>query len=208
MVIEQTFLNQYGYDLLKKISERDKQAFELFYKHYYKGLYITAFKYTKDQEQSQEIVNDIFLKIWNNASTLKIDRSLDGYLYRAVANTSINYINKEKRKSEKLEEFIQDFDESEGIDDSVEQLEKRLALIEAALEQLPPQCKKVMLMSKFEKYKQQEIADKLNISIKTVKNHLTYGYKKIENFLIDNNAFIFLLIFCLYRIGLLNISLS
>ena len=198
MVIEQADLILYGNDLLTKISAKDQQAFEEFYKYYYKRLYLVAFKYTKDQEQSEEIVHDVFLKIWHNAANLQVNRSLNGYLYRAVANTSINYINKGKKKFEKLEEFIKNFEESEDDDDSAEQLEKRLILIEEALIQLPPQCKKIIMMSKFEKYKQQEIADKLNISIKTVKNHLTYGYKKIEFLLNNNHTFIYLLVFFLF----------
>jgi RNA polymerase sigma-70 factor (family 1) len=187
-------------DILEKIRSGDKNAFEIFYKQYYKRLYAVAFQYTKHHEQSEEIIHDIFLKIWNNASNLQIGHSLNSYLYRSVINTSINHINREKKKAEKQEKFIVDFDESEIIDDSAEKLENRLNLIEHALDQLPTQCKKVMMMSKFNKCKQQEIADTLNISIKTVKNHLTYGYKKIKDFLNDNNAFLLFLFFIyLYR---------
>ncbi|MDF2430789.1 MAG: hypothetical protein JWP44_420, partial [Mucilaginibacter sp.] len=166
---------------------------------YYKRLYIIAFQYTKHQEQSEEIVHDVFLKIWNNASHLHIEHSLDSYLNRSIINASLNYIKKEKNNADKQEKFTRNFEESEMVDEGTEALENRLVLIEQALDQLPAQCKKVMMMSKFDKYKQQEIADTLNISIKTVKNHLTYGYKKIRDFLNDKSAFFWVLFIVLFK---------
>lgn len=176
------------HQLVARFEARDIAAFEKFYKHYYKKLYITAYRYTREHEQSEEIVHDLFLKIWAKGPQLKIT-SLDSYLYRSVINSSLNFIKKQKRSAEKHENFIVGFEETETLSDDQEKLEDRLKLIEKALCQLPPQCKKVMIMSKYDKYKQQDIADSLDISIKTVKNHITYGYKKIREFLMDNNAF-------------------
>ena len=187
-------------DTLSKIYSGDKNSFEKFYKQYYKRSYIVAYQYTKHHEQSEEIVHDVFLKIWNNASTLRIVYSLDSYLYRSVVNASLNYIKKEKNKADKHDKFSQDFDELEMMDEGSEMLENRLLQIELAVEQLPPQCKKVMMMSKFDKYKQQDIADSLNISVKTVKNHLTYGYKKLKDFLIEKKAFFWILFIGLFKL--------
>jgi RNA polymerase sigma-70 factor (family 1) len=186
-------------DFIKDLYLGDKESFENFYKTYYKRLYIVAYQYTKHQEQSEEIVHDVFLKIWDNASQLRIVHSLEGYLYRSIINASLNYIKKEKNNAQKQEKFAMDFEEGEIVDEGMESLESRLILIEQALDQLPAQCKKVMMMSKFDKYKQQEIADSLNISIKTVKNHLTYGYKKIKLFLADKKVYFLILLIGLLR---------
>jgi RNA polymerase sigma-70 factor (family 1) len=193
MIVNQSSNIKNDEDILNKLGAGDKSSFEKFYKHYYKKLYIVAHQYTKSHEQSEEIVNDVFLRIWNGASNLNIVHSLDSYLYRSIINASLNYIKKTKSNSEKQEKFTMHFEEIEIVDEGLEKLEDRLILIEQALDQLPPQCKKVMIMSKYNKCKQQEIADSLNISIKTVKNHLTYGYKKIKDFLIDNNGFFWFL---------------
>lgn len=190
------------WDIFEKIRSKDIFAFEKFYKQYFKRFYIVAFKYTRHHETSQEIVHDMFLKIWNNASVLKITGSPESYIYRSVINASLNYIKKEKRDSERQQKFMTEVNEVEEADDESGRLENRLILIEQALGQLPPQCKKVMMMSKYQKIKQQEIADTLGISIKTVKNHLTYGFKKIREQLIDNNAFLCFLILAVH-IGLL-----
>ena len=176
----------------------DKGSFEVFYKKYYKRLYIASYQYTKHAEQSEEIVNDLFLKIWQDASQLRVLHSLDSYLYRSVINCSLNFIKKRKNDLLKQETFNTDFEETDLADEETENLENRLILIEQALEQLPAQCKKVMMMSKYEKIKQQEIADNLNISIKTVKNHLTYGYKKIKLFVDEQTRGIFMLVIGLF----------
>lgn len=189
------------WEMLDKIRSKDIFAFEKFYKQYFKRYYVVAFKYTRHHETSQEIVHDTFLKIWNNASVLKITVSLESYIYRSVINASLNYIKKEKRDSEQQQKFMTEFKEFDEADDEPGRLENRLILIEQALGQLPPQCKKVMIMSKYQKIKQQEIADTLGISIKTVKNHLTYGFKKIREQLVDNNAFLCFLILVIH-IGL------
>ncbi len=87
------------------------------------------------------------------------------------------------------------FQEEEHQSDEALVLEQQLQQLEMALDQLPPQCKKVMMMSKFDKFKQQEIADRLNISIKTVKNHLTQGYEKIRVMLSKEQVFLLFLFF-------------
>jgi RNA polymerase sigma-70 factor (ECF subfamily) len=85
--------------------------------------------------------------------------------------------------AEKQEKYTRWTENTLKIEEDMEEKELLLLRLEKALELLPPQCKKVMMMSRFEKLKQQEIADRLNISIKTVKNHLTYGFSKIREIL-------------------------
>lgn len=181
--------------LLDRICKRDQGGLEALYKTYYTRLYILAFRYVKNQEQAEEIVNDIFLKIWQEAARLTISQSLSHYLSRSIVNASLNHINKEKKEISRQDKYISDFNESEEEGDEALLLEEQLLKLEKALDQLPPQCKKVMMMSKFEKLKQQEIADTLNISIKTVKNHLTQGYEKIRSILTKELLILAILLF-------------
>lgn len=167
-------------DLISRIVQKDKTSFEYLYKNYYKKLYLLGYQYMRNQEQAEEIVQDVFINVWNNAAGLQIRQSLGAYLSRCIINTSLNLIKKEKRWSAHLERYHYTLDDTEEPDDYAQLLEDKLVRLEQAIEMLPPQCKKVLMMSKFEHSKQQEIADKLNISIKTVKNHLTLGYDKIR----------------------------
>lgn len=185
--------------LFSRICKKDQLAFEQLYIAYHRKLLILAYKYVKDEEQAEEIVNDVFLKIWTNASQLNIAYSLSAYLSRSVANRCLNVIREQKRMTIKLEKYQADTTELYDEDEAVI-LEERLLKLEKVLDTLPPQCKKIIMMSKFEKCKQQEIADRLNISIKTVKNQLTIGYEKIRNAIIIS----IILIMSLAYLGLFN----
>lgn len=181
--------------ILEELSGKNKAVFDALYKEYYKKLFILSFRYTRNQELAEEVVHDVFLKIWNRSDNLKINQSLSSYLSKAVVNTSLNVLSSQKRESANFSRY--EIELSQNTDDynEAEILEKKLLMIEQAMDRLPEQCKKILLMSKFEKLKQQEIADKLNISIKTVKNHLTYAFKKIRETIGENRIIsVFLII--------------
>jgi RNA polymerase sigma-70 factor (ECF subfamily) len=172
-------------EILNQIRLKNVNAFEVFYKEYYKRLYILAYKYTRNQNHAEEIVHDIFLKIWSEGDGLNIQFSFGSYLSRCVINASLNWLKREKQEANMIADYGLNFEEIDIMNDDAEKLERQLILLEKALDLLPPQCKRVMMMSKFSRYKQQEIANTLNISVKTVKNHLTYGYHKIRTILAD-----------------------
>lgn len=191
-------------ELLLKIRQKDRQSFEHLYKLYYKKLYLLSYQYVQHQEKAEEIVHDVFMKIWNAGAELTIRQSLGAYLSRSVINTALNMIKKDKRSENHITRFQHSLDETDEPVDDAQLLEDRLLLLEQAIETLPPQCKKVLMMSKFENLKQQEIADTLNISIKTVKNHMTTGYEKIRAIMTKQQTLLInLLFFQLIGIGLI-----
>ena len=181
-------------EIINELSVKNQAVFNGLYKKFYKKLFIVSFKYTRNQELAEEVVHDVFLKIWNQSGNLGITQSLSSYLSRAVVNTSLNLLKSQKRDLENYTRYEVEFSNVTDNDNEAVALEKKLLMIEKAISQLPEQCKKVLLMSKFEKLKQQEIAARLNISIKTVKNHLTHGFKKIRAAIGENLHIIGLLI--------------
>jgi RNA polymerase sigma-70 factor (ECF subfamily) len=172
--------------LIAGIRDKNKTLFEAVYNQYYKSLYLRCYHYVSNHELAEEIVHDVFINLWSNGRQLTITHSLKGYLFKCVINGALNHIKKEKTNEGRLDQYsrLQEAGIIEtGLADETEELYVRL---EHALRQLPPQCKTVILLSKFEKLKQQEIAGRLGISIKTVKNHLTYGYSKIRSILLGS----------------------
>lgn len=180
-------------EILQAISSKNQAVFDKLYINYYKKLYIISFKYTRNQELSEEVVHDVFIKIWNHSGNLNITQSLSSYLSKAVINTSLNVLKSQKGLFENQTRYEKEM--VKEIEEEAENLEERLINIERAIQLLPPQCQKILLMSKYEKRKQQEIADQLNISIKTVKNHLTYAYKKIREIVGNGGILILIVIF-------------
>lgn len=170
----------------RAIQQKDGQAFETYYKDHYKYFFLAACNYLKDAGQAQEIVNDVFMKLWEDASTMRIESSLRSYIYRAVINRSLNVLDKNKRDRQHQKELGRRPEESFELRE-MEENELRIRLYQA-IDRLPEQCQKVFRMSRFEELKQQEIADQLGISIKTVKNHITHALKQLNTVLGDWNS--------------------
>ncbi|WP_454881711.1 RNA polymerase sigma-70 factor [Sphingobacterium detergens] len=194
-----------GVDLLKKIVHKDRDAFETIYKAYFRKLYTLSFRYVRDEAIAEELTNDVFMMLWENAGKLAINQSLGAYLSRSVINLSLTHLKKNQRLLDRNNDYIKDLDLTDDGDqaDLAALYESKLLMIESILESLPPQCRKIVLMSKYDKMKQQEIADQLGISIKTVKNHLTIAYDRIRVALAKQRTYLLLLIgFLFFSLGL------
>lgn len=161
------------------IVQRDKKLFEVLYKKYYRQLFAVAYRYVRQQQIAEEIVHDVFITVWNKAEQLNIQYSVKSYLFKAIVNSSLNYIKKEKMDTEKRQVYLSAHlpDDDNVVSDPEETL---LNDLEEALELLPAKCREVMYLSRFGKLKQSEIAVQMDISVKTVKNHLTYGFQKLR----------------------------
>lgn len=170
----------------RSIQQKDGQAFENYYKEHYKIFFLAACNYLKDARLAQEIVNDVFIRIWETADTIHIESSLKSYIYRATINTSLNELDKSRREQQRQKELGRRPENTFELR-GMEEAELKVRLF-AAIDQLPEQCRKVFRMSRFEELKQQEIADRLGISIKTVKNHITHALKQLNKVLGDWNS--------------------
>ena len=178
--MQETIRIEEDLELLNAIKQRDKKGFEVLYKRYYKQLFALACRYVEQTETAEEIVHDVFIAIWNKAELIDIKHSMKSYLFKAIVNSSLNFIKKEKMNAEKQSTYLA-VQETEIQDEDLKKEEALLESLEEALKLLPEKCKQVMYLSKFGKLKQQEIADQMEISVKTVKNHLTYGFQKLRD---------------------------
>jgi RNA polymerase sigma factor (sigma-70 family) len=150
-------------------------------------------------EAAEEAVHDVFINIWNKCDQLNIKTSIKSYLVRSVVNTSLNALKREKAEGKKeLAYFFSDFNEPDENEIGDETQEALLNSLKTALNLLPDRCRQVMYLSRFSKLKQQEIALQMNISVKTVKNHLTYGFKKLREEM-EKHMEILLLLFMLMK---------
>lgn len=186
-------------DIVHAIRNHDRSVFETLYKEHYRQLFALAFRYVRNAPAAEEIVHDVFLKIWNKADQLTIEHSVKSYLCKSVVNSSLNFIKKEKTEREKQDVYMKVNNAETPENDEREQREALLSTLENAMHILPPKCKEVMYLSRFGKLKQQEIADQMQISVKTVKNHLTYGFQKIREHLGNRPQLIWIAAFILFK---------
>lgn len=151
--------------------ELNSERFEALFREHYEGLGRYAFSFVKDQTASEDIVQKLFVNIWEKRKELQI-HEIKSYLYRSVYNFSMNEIKRMKRNqfhseiNDRMEVFS-------NLDSSVLLQEKELeSKIELAIQSLPEKCGEVFRLSRFNELSYKEISEKLNISVKTVENHM------------------------------------
>jgi RNA polymerase sigma-70 factor (ECF subfamily) len=161
-------------DLLRAGNER---AFETVFKDHFKNLNAYAYTFLKDGELAEEVVQNVFCRIWEKKELLKPDGSIKAYLYMAVHNECLNYLKHQKVKTNFQVYYANHMEQSEEHTAKkvmVTELEKHIQL---ALNELPQQCRIIFQLSRFEQLKYQQIADQLGLSIKTVENQMGKALK-------------------------------
>ncbi len=173
-------------------------TYESVYKTFFKALYVYAYTMLKEEVQAEEIVQNVFLKIWERKEKITIETSLKAYLYKSVYNDSLNYIKHLKVKLSYENHATQVMKNTQSESPSHRVMYKNLEdKLRNALNELPEQCRTVFQMSRYEELKYREIAERLSISEKTVENHMGKALKllrlKLADFIISVAAlFIYL----------------
>jgi RNA polymerase sigma-70 factor (ECF subfamily) len=155
----------------------DVTVFEMFFRAHYQPLCNYAFTFVQDRDEAEEIVQSTFLAVWEKREAIEIRTSLKSYLYAMVRNSCLNAIKHEKIKQKHAGEELAIGDRShESVAHGVlsDELEERIHM---SMEKLPEQCRLIFKLSRFEELKYAEIAEQLNISIKTVENQIGKALK-------------------------------
>jgi RNA polymerase sigma-70 factor, ECF subfamily len=164
--------------LLEGLRNADHDVFTTLYSRHFQALLLASLKYVKENAIAEEIVQDVFLKLWEDPGHILNAVSLKAYLYRAVINHSINYINRQKNIAQHhlriADEISQEYIETMIEDHALKELLYR------EIEQLPEQCRKVFKMSRFQDMKYREIAAALGIAEKTVENHIVNALRTLR----------------------------
>lgn len=173
--------NQYIKQLQQKISfDQDERAFKQFFDLFAGRLYHFSHSFVKNKPVAEEVVSDVFFKIWLNRTDLAQIENIKAYLFKAVYHTSLNYLDEMKRKRAVS---LEDIEVNLGVDlicPETELITKELkAIIEQAIEALPPRCKMIYKLAKVEQMKYKEIGELLGISVKTINHQLSIALKKI-----------------------------
>jgi RNA polymerase sigma-70 factor, ECF subfamily len=170
---------------LDALMKGDITAFEMIFRTYYQPLCNYAYTFLRDKEEAEEIVQSTFMSIWEKHDRQSIRTSLKSYLYAMVRNACLNVIKHEKVKQKHaVEEIALSPRTHDSVTDTVASLELETR-IRDAMERLPEQCRLVFKLSRFEELKYNEIAEQLNISVKTVENHMGKALKIMREQLKD-----------------------
>jgi len=166
-------LNQLKNNEKHSIQSLDKAAFELLFRSHFSGLCFFAHKYVKDFDAAKEIVQDAFLNLWEKRDTIDMSRPVKSYLSMSIHNKCTNYL-RDNRKFDQNILQIENLTEVAEYDDADTLVEVELKnRIDTALKELPEKCRQVFVMNRYEDLKYQQIADKLQISVKTVETQMS-----------------------------------
>lgn len=148
--------------------------FEEFYKKHYPSLLNFAIYLTSSRADSKEIVNDVFVSVWQKKDKLNIDNSLKSYLFTSVKNRCYNFHSKKKIETTDISSTTKE--SSFKADAIVEEKETQQLLIDI-LDSLPPKCRQVFVMSRIDQLSYSEISSLLDISVKTVEAQISKALK-------------------------------
>ena len=164
-----------------QIEQSNQKAFEDLYRMFFPRLYNFAMLYVHKKEAAEEIVNDIMVKIWEKRITVCIIENLETYLFTAVRNHSLNYLQKYSHYHIAVEPET-GLAEVISINDPEKELEwKEISFkLNMAVEQLPEQCRTVFRLIKEEGFKYRQVAEILSISPRTVETQLFRAIKKLS----------------------------
>lgn len=166
--------------LVKALKEGNQLAFSIVYKTYAAQTFSLAFKYLLNKELAEDAVQNLFLKLWLKKEEIDETKPIHRYLFTMLKNDLLNTLRDSKKNIYLLEDCLSMVLELEDNSQNENLKQEQMNIIQQALEQLSPQRRKVFEMKVSGKYSNQEIADKLNLSINTIKFQYSQSLKQIR----------------------------
>lgn len=166
--------------IIRRIRKGDKKQFELLFRSSYPSLVRYAKTLIKDHDTAEEIVQDLFFRLWQDRQSLKIEKSVSAYLYKSVYNRCLHHLEHMKVVEKHLKEALYRQEDETNYptgDIQYKELEEKIARI---LLKLPERCNIIFCMNRFEGLKYAEIAQRLSISVKTVEANMGKALKEFR----------------------------
>lgn len=162
------------------LERRDKDSFAIFFETYYRPLVAYIAQYTNDFDEAEDIAQNCFVAIWEKRKKLAVSASLKSYLYSAAYNSFIDKYRKSKKMNDYVENIKHSAVQEIFIHEPDENLSRQLKFLDKTIHELPEKCRRIFIMSKKEGKSYKEIAEQLEISIKTVEAQIRIALIKIR----------------------------
>ncbi|SDS72045.1 RNA polymerase sigma-70 factor, ECF subfamily [Maribacter dokdonensis] len=180
--------------LIKKLISGEEKAYILLLEKYHQQLNAYAVTLTHDQSTAQDIVQNVFIKTWKSRKKLNPEFSIRNFLYKCVYNEFLNTYQKNKAVVLLNKKYIE-YSHEVAVEFDDNMMSKMMDIVNREIKKLPPKCQKVFVLSKKEGLSNSEIADYLDVSIKTVEAQITKAFRILKNELGDKYETILLIIF-------------
>lgn len=171
-------------ELISDLRNGDEKAFTTFFGEYFKQICQFAITYVNDEAVAKNIVQDAFVKLWENKANINEGSSIFSFLLTITKYDCLNYLkhlqveNKFRKRTEENQKRLElNYSALQRLEIDNIDYEKMMEIVEKTINSLPPQCQQVFRLSRFENLSNKEIADKLNISVKAVEANITRALK-------------------------------
>ena len=184
----------YKENLVIQLRNGQEEAFVFLMDTYYKKLCVYANTLCRDHYLAEDIVQSVFMKIWERRKNLKENYSIKSYLYQSVYNEFIDHYRQKNSLLNLEKEYFKTL-KNNLIEEDNSEVDKLISLVKQEIENLPPKCRKVFILGKQEGLTYSEIADHLNISFRTVENQMSKAFEIIRKKVGEKLDLILILIF-------------
>lgn len=175
---EKAVMKNTSTNFVEGLKAGNRSVFRDLFDNYYEPLSRYCMRFVSDQEDAEEIVQDVFVMLWEKRDQISITTSLNAYLFRSVKNKALNYKTHLNVRKSYTDHIIATTEISSEADDMAQQ--ELQTMYEAALESMPEKRRQIFEMSRKDGLKYAEIADKLSISVKTVEAHLSKALEDLR----------------------------
>jgi RNA polymerase sigma-70 factor, ECF subfamily len=164
--------------------EGNLDNFEALFKHFYAPLVVYACKYVGDVDIARDIVQDFFVRLYEKRQSINIDTSIKSYLYRSIFNCCINFKKQRSIQDKHLKNIDMDKDDEGNLENEINRVELQHRIFEV-IDSLPAKCSRIFKMNRLEGLKNEEIAQQLNLSKRTVETQISKALKILRKKLSD-----------------------
>ena len=166
--------------LITRLQNDEKEAFDELYRKYHSAIYYNILKLTRDAIVSEDIVQEVFITLWEKRHDLNIEQGISGWLFVVSYNRSISYLKRKLKESLARTGLQQNIENTTDAENSF--TNTQMSILEKAIEQLSPQKRRVFELCKLQRKTYAEAADELQISKHTVKEYLSGAVISIKNY--------------------------
>jgi RNA polymerase sigma-70 factor (ECF subfamily) len=177
---EEVMVSTGNNDINKSVSLVDLKSFESIFREYYQMLCSYSYRFVKDTDTAEEIVQELFYKLWEKRTELQVNSSIKSYLFSAVHNRCLKFIEHKNVEARYRSYYLIHGSEIDNEHQNSSDVRELQGIIERTLESLPERCGRIFRLNRFEGLKYNEIAVKLSISVKTVEANMGKALKLLR----------------------------
>ncbi|WP_163712736.1 RNA polymerase sigma factor [Mangrovibacterium lignilyticum] len=166
---------------VEQLRRGDSRAFKQFFQYYGEKVFAFAFSYLKNETDAQEIVQEVFLKVWKNRQNLKVNTSLQAYLFTITFNAVKKTFLRRSKEQAFKHSLVDELDSETDVQDFENQYQLVIAKLELFIEEMPERRRQIFIARKKEGKPVKQIAEEMDISVKTIENQITEAMKYLKN---------------------------